>query len=79
MSSSGQGGPADKKGEPKGLKKFMRRASLALKPKSKRQSVSDASAFAPKESGAAASSGPTAPTRYENPSTESRSSPMCHC
>ncbi|KAL6719263.1 hypothetical protein ACLMJK_003501 [Lecanora helva] len=68
MSSSGQGGPGDRKDEPKGLKKFMRRASLVLKPKSKRQSVSgppastSASASAPKDSSAAAESAPAAPT-----------------
>ena len=61
MSSSGQGGPGEKKDESKGLKKFMRRASLVLKPKSKRQSVSDASASAPKDSGAVAESSSTAP------------------
>jgi hypothetical protein len=48
MSSLGQGGPGGAEDNPKGLKKFMRRASLVLKrDKSKRQSISDGSAFAP--------------------------------
>ena len=63
MSSSGPGGPGDKKDEPKGLKKFIRRASLVLRPKSKRQSVSGASAFAPKDSGTGVASGSTAAAR----------------
>ena len=67
MSSTGQGGAGGTEDQenPKGLKKFMRRASLVLKrDKSKRQSVSDASAFAPvQETGALAGSGQDPTTR----------------
>ena len=59
MSSSGQGGSGGQEDKPRGLAKFMRRASLVLKrDKSKRQSLSSESqltpvsdSVAPKQSG----------------------------
>lgn len=48
MSSSGQGGSGGPEHKPRGLAKFMRRASLVLKrDKSKRQSMSNPSGLAP--------------------------------
>ena len=63
MSSTAQGdvGGNGDNDNPKGLRKFMRRASVALKrDKTKRQSVSDVSAFAPvKETNAKDGAGQT--------------------
>lgn len=71
MSSSGQGGSGEQGDKPRGLAKFMRRASLVLKrDKSKRQSLSGPSQLAPvSDSGAASSSIPK--TRQVNSSTYS--------
>ena len=66
MSSSapGQASSGGSEDKPKGLAKFMRRASLVLKrDKSKRQSISDNSALAPVRDAPAASTS-TAATRY---------------
>ena len=64
MSSSGQGGAGGSEDKPRGLTKFIRRASLVLKrDKSKRQSISGSSALAPIKDAPPASS-PTTGARY---------------
>lgn len=68
MSSSGQGGSGGREDKPRGLAKFMRRASLVLKrDKSKRQSISNPSALAAvSDSTVPTQSSSTQATRYVN-------------
>ena len=64
MSSPGQSGAGGSEDKPRGLTRFMRRASLVLKrDKSKRQSISGSSALAPIKDAPSASS-PTTGARY---------------